>query len=253
MFCKICQNFMDITNNISFIEKKQEGGDSIIDNGLSSDFDSVDTTEIDTENESKIISTNITNKLIENFLGGKSNESNYSDESDELESSDKSDKSDKSDNKLKSKKPKLLDLEELIKNPTFNKLSNTEKTILINKINEQNNKEIGQISKTLDSVINNECYFYCKTCGYYELIPDKMFIFSRGDEKKDDIYNFNFVNYKKDPTLPNTKKYNCINDKCFTHKEPKLKNAIFYRQKGSYSTRYICSVCDSFWNTFIEK
>ena len=45
----------------------------------------------------------------------------------------------------------------------------------------------------------------------------------------------------------------CINDKCSTHKEPQLKNAVFYRQKGSYTTRYICTVCDSFWNTFIEK
>lgn len=230
MFCKICQNFMDITNNIISIEKKQE--DEYDDtNGFSnsSGFNSTEGTDTDT------INTNINNQLIESILGGKI---------DYLEESDDEDKE---------KKIKKLDFEELQKNPHFNKLSNIEKTILVNKINDKFNKEVGKISKSTDSVINKECYFCCKTCGYYEIIPDKMFIFSRGDEKKDDIYNFNFINYKNDPTLPNTKKYTCINEKCSTHKEPKLKNAIFYRQKGSYSTRYICSVCESFWNTFIEK
>ena len=227
MFCKICQNFMDITNNISAIEKPQNGGGDINDDGIlnistsSSDFDVKLSETIDSSNKTTVKSSE---KLLEELVGGSDEET-----------------------------LKKVNIDSLIKNPAFNKLSNNEKSLVINKINEETNKELGQISKSTDSVVSKECYFYCKTCGYYEIIPDKMFIFSRGDEKKDDIYNFNFINNKNDPTLPNTQKYTCINNKCGTHKEPQLKNAVFYRQKGSYTTRYICTVCDSFWNTFIEK
>ncbi len=229
MFCKICQNFMDITNNISAIEKPQNGGGDINDDGIinistsSSDFD-VKTTETETNEESNKKIGKSGEKLLEELVGGSDEET-----------------------------LKNVNIDSLIKNPAFNKLTNNEKTLVINKINEETNKELGQISKSSDSVVSKECYFYCKTCGYYEIIPDRMFIFSRGDEKKDDIYNFNFINNKNDPTLPNTQKYTCINNKCSTHKEPQLKNAVFYRQKGSYTTRYICTVCDAFWNTFIEK
>ncbi len=229
MFCKICQNFMDITNNISAIEKPQNGGGDINDDGIinistsSSDFD-VKTTETETNEESNKKIGKSGEKLLEELVGGNDEET-----------------------------LKNVNIDSLIKNPAFNKLTNNEKTLVINKINEETNKELGQISKSSDSVVSKECYFYCKTCGYYEIIPDRMFIFSRGDEKKDDIYNFNFINNKNDPTLPNTQKYTCINNKCSTHKEPQLKNAVFYRQKGSYTTRYICTVCDAFWNTFIEK
>lgn len=226
MFCKICQNFMDITNNISAIEKPQNGGDINDDEIInistsSSDFDVNISETIDSSKKTTVKSSE---KLLEELIGGSDEET-----------------------------LKKVNIDSLIKNPAFNKLSNNEKSLVINKINEETNKELGQISKSTDTVVSKECYFYCKTCGYYEIIPDKMFIFSRGDEKKDDIYNFNFINNKNDPTLPNTQKYTCINDKCSTHKEPQLKNAVFYRQKGSYTTRYICTICDAFWNTFIEK
>jgi hypothetical protein len=88
----------------------------------------------------------------------------------------------------------IKDVDELLKDPSFNKLTNDEKSIVINKFNERTRQELGKISKSSDSVVTKECYFYCKNCGYYEVIPDKMFIFSRGDEKKDDIYNINFIN-----------------------------------------------------------
>lgn len=218
MFCKVCQNFMDITNNVTNVEKPRQGDSLDQDNpeisASSSDFDVSESASVSASGSAKATES----KLLKEFGDAST-----------------------------------LNIDELIKNPAFNKLTNEEKSIVINKMNEQSKNGLGKISKSLDSVVSKECYFYCKTCGYYEIIPDRMFIFSRGDEKKDDIYNFNFINNKNDPTLPNTKKYTCINDKCGTHKEPKIKNAVFYRQKGSYTTRYICTVCDSFWNTFIEK
>lgn len=227
MFCKICQNFMDITNNININEKTQEGGNNEL-TGSSSDYDVTDVTDGTDGTDVTNPEENLTDEGINEILGGGSHSN--------------------SEDNFKNK-----EISEIIKNPAFAKLTNVQKTMVINKINEQSKNGIGKISKSTDSVVNKECYFYCKTCGYYEKIPEKMFIFSRGDEKKDDIYNLGFTKYKNDPTLPNTKKYTCINDNCGTHKEPKIKMAVFYRKKGSYSTRYICTVCDSFWDTFIEK
>ncbi len=215
MFCKICQNFMDITNNVGTQQdKKQSGGDNVEIISSSSDFD---VSISDTTNS-------ISEKKIKEIIGGSDSEIDL----------------------------KNLDLSELNKNTEFNKLSNKDKTLVINRINEEKNN-LDKILKPTDSVVNKDCYFLCKTCGYNEIIDPNTFIFSRGDEKKDDIYNLNFVQYKHDCTIPNTKKYICINDKCATHNKPELKDAVFYRQKGTYSVRYICKICDSFWNTYIEK
>ncbi len=145
---------------------------------------------------------------------------------------------------------KNFNINELNKNATFNKLSSFQKTLVINRILEKipkqkNTKQIYNIQK--------ESYFYCKSCGYNKKIPNKQFIFSRGNEKKDDFYNYRFIDYVNDNTMPKTKNYNCINETCNTHKNPSIKLAVFYRQKDSYNVRYVCSVCKSFWNTFVEK
>ena len=208
---------MDITNNIS-INDNQTGGDNneLVENQYeSSDYDVTLTDSIG--GDASISENNINNILNGNDI--------------ELDN-------------------KNFNINDLNKNPTFNKLSNNHKTLVINRILEKVAKLKNVKSK--NNTVSKDSYFYCKCCGYNELIPDKMFIFSRGDEKKDDLYNYRFLNYKHDNTLPYTKKYNCINDKCITHKEPEKKLAVFYRQSG-YNIRYICTICDKYWNTFIEK
>jgi hypothetical protein len=203
---------MDITNNITNLNDKNTENDEDITNSSDYEISTTDTT------------INLSDESINELLGGSSDSKiNYN----------------------------SLEISDLLKNPNFNQLTNNQKSLIINKINEKNN--INNLVKSSDEIINKDCYFYCKTCGYYEIIPNRMFIFSRGDAKKDVIYNFNLSEFKNDCTLPSTKKYNCINDKCDTHKNPQLKNAKFYRQKSSYCTKYICNVCDSYWNTFIEK
>ena len=218
MFCKICENFMDITNNVSNIntETNQIGGNSnkILEDS-SSDYD-LTTSNID--------NSTISDDNINNILSG-------------------------SDIDIDLKKFNILDLN---KNVTFNKLSNNQKTLVINRILEKIPKNT-KLNKLPETSINKDSYFYCKSCGYFEEIPKKMFIFSRGDEKKDDVANLNFKQYKYDNTLPYTINYNCINENCSTHKNPNIKMAVFFRQKGTYNIKYVCSICDSFWNTFIEK
>lgn len=221
VFCKNCDNFMDITNNISVAENASamEGG-YVYDNGLdneSSDYD-VSMSEAMDGGKATLSDTNIDDVL------------NGSDIEFDL---------------------KNFNINDLNKNPTFNKLTNNQKTLIINRILEKIPKS--KQHKHTENIGEKESYFYCKSCGYNEKIPDKQFIFSRGNEKKDDFYNYRFVNYVNDPIIPRSKNYNCINDKCPTHTNPSLKLAIFYRQKDSYNVRYICTVCNYYWNTFVAK
>ena len=219
MFCKICENFMDITNNISFevSDKNQKGGNNNEINGLIVESSDYDINFTDSIGGSVISDTDVNDILSGSDVGFEI---------------------------------KNFDINDLNKNQTFNKLSSNQKTLVINRILEKIPKN--KTNKT-DSIANKDSYFYCKSCGYNEKIPPKQFIFSRGDEKKDDIYGSRFINYKYDNTLPYSKKYNCINNNCPTHTKPELKMAVFYRQSGSYNIKYICTICDNYWNTFIEK
>lgn len=220
-FCKNCENFMDITNNISVIEtdKNLTGGNY---NNNNYDDIMIESSDYDVSISESIGSVFISDSNVNDILNG-------------------------GDADLDIKK---FDFNDLNKNTAFNKLSNNQKTLVINRILEKIPKNK---TKQTDNITNKDSYYYCKSCGYNEIIPPKQFIFSRGDEKNDDFYNYRFKNYVNDNTLPRSKKYNCINDKCPTHNNPSLKLAVFYRQKDSYNVRYICTVCNNFWNTFVEK
>jgi hypothetical protein len=228
-FCKNCENFMDITNNISTVEQEHDinliGG---IGESINKSLDNlagihIESSDYDVSMSESVGGASISDENVNDILSGSDIELNI----------------------------KNFNINDLNKNPVFNKLSNNQKTLVVNRILEKipKNKSI----KHQDSVVNKESYFYCKSCGYNEKIPGGQFIFSRGDEKKDDLYNYRFINYVHDNTLPRTKKYNCINKDCSTHQNPALKMAVFYRQKGTYNVRYICSICNNFWDTFVEK
>jgi hypothetical protein len=144
---------------------------------------------------------------------------------------------------------KNFNISDLNKNSIFNKLSNQQKTLVINRILDKTPK---QKQTKLNVYSTKKSYFYCKSCGYNEKIPNQKFIFSRGNENKNILYNNNFMNFINDNTLPRTKNYNCINSNCETHKNPEIKMAVFYRHKGSYNIRYICKVCNKYWDIYNE-
>ena len=231
-FCKNCENFMDITNNISGLDTMgsnpeniiSESEDNIQEGGNQNNLLGVqiESSDYDVSLTESIGGSSISDNNVKNILNG-----------------------DDVDLELKN-----FNIKDLNKIPLFNKLSNNQKTLVINRILEKIPKQ--KNAKSTEN-ITKESYFYCKSCGYNEKIPEKQFVFSRGDEKNDNIYNYKFTNYKHDNILPRTKNYNCINDKCSTHKNPAIKYAVFYRNKDSYNTRYICTVCDKFWDTFVEK
>lgn len=222
MFCKICENFMDITNNVSIPNINPidniVGGAKLED--ISSDYDV--SSEITSKKKKGIT---ISDDDIINILSGKDLLFELND----------------------------FDMNELNKIPYFNKLNSNQKTLVINRLYEKIPKN-QKIPKNTDNVTVKDSYFYCKNCGYNEKIPEKMFIFSRsGENSNEDTYSAKFINYKYDNTLPTTKKYDCINKNCKTHKEPILKKAVFYRYGGTYAVRYICTVCDYYWNTSTEN
>ena len=164
-FCKICENFMDITNNVSVAnDKTQTGGQTTSDNAESSDYD-VSTSDYSSSKNLNISEEEI-QKLLENF------------ENDIIK--------------------KNFNISDLTKNPAFNKLNNNQKTIVINRILDKIPKT-NKNNKVTDSSSVKESYFYCKNCGYYEKIPNKMFIFSRNSITTNDVYNnkFYLIDYIK--------------------------------------------------------
>ena len=50
------------------------------------------------------------------------------------------------------------------------------------------------------------------------------------------------------PIYPRTKDYTCKNVNCVTHKNEELKEAVFFRQKNTYQTTYLCTVCYNSYN-----
>lgn len=218
-FCKNCDNLMDITNNISnTLEDIQSWGNN-------------DNIVGDTEVESSDYDVSIS----ESFVGG----------SDNISDNDLSNLLDGSDTNISL--PKNFNINDLNKNPSFNKLSMEQKTLIVNRILENAPKQ--KQTKT-NTQSNKKSYFYCKSCGYNEKIPNKKFIFSRGNENKNEIFNYNFINFVNDNTLPRTKNYNCINSNCPTHSNPEAKIAVFYRHSGSYNIRYICQICNKYWDIY---
>jgi len=216
-FCKNCDNFMDITNSISNNPVlEQEGGNSIYNlTGVQ-----IESSDYDVSMTESVGGANISDDNISSILDGSDTDVSLS---------------------------KNFNINELNKNSSFNKLSNEQKTLVINRILEKNPK---QKTNKQTHVSTKESYFYCKSCGYNEKIPNKKFIFSRGNENKSEMNNYNFLNLVNDNTIPRTKNYNCINPNCSTHANPETKLAVFYRHQGTYNIRYICKVCNKFWNTY---
>lgn len=212
---------MDITNNISNIIEEIQMGGSVINNFEGTNMESSD---YDVSISESIGGTNnVSENDINNILDGSDTDIILS---------------------------KNFNISDLNKNQVFNKLTNEQKTLVINRILDKVPKQ--KQSKT-NIYSTKKSYFYCKSCGYNEKIPNKKFIFSRGNENKNEILNYNFLNFINDNTLPRTKNYNCINISCSTHKNPEIKMAVFYRHKNSYNVRYICKICKGYWDTYNEK
>lgn len=137
-----------------------------------------------------------------------------------------------------------IDLKKLENKEYFKQLSQYNKEYVYNVIYHQ------QIKKPENMVIQNiknKAYFQCSKCGNQENIKEKTMIFSETlkSDQQNIVEDSDYIIHDK--TLPRTKQYKCVNEKCKTHKMAELKEAVFYRQRNSYQVIYVCTVCKSQW------
>lgn len=92
--------------------------------------------------------------------------------------------------------------------------------------------------------------FQCTNCSNVEPITTtvKLFEIRKDKEGSKQLESYEIDYYINDPTLPRTRDYNCKNPDCITHKKSDSKEAIFFREKGSYQLKYVCTVCSHIWS-----
>jgi hypothetical protein len=114
------------------------------------------------------------------------------------------------------------------------------------KLSDENKNKLNQL---FNDVISSGAEFKCENCNYIKPITETMLLYQIGSENKL-IKVKSFEQNKlmtKDPLLPHTKDYICKNSECATHKDDKLKDSVFYKDKNSYKINYICGLCYYNW------
>ena len=128
----------------------------------------------------------------------------------------------------------LFQKEELTEHKIYNKLSDTNKEDL--EILFQDNM-IGYIE------------FKCSNCNYRKSITETIKLYQMNVKSQYNI--FRSIDDNKilamNPIYSRTKDYNCKNIECITHKDPSIKEAVFFREKDTYELNYICTICYNSW------
>jgi hypothetical protein len=124
--------------------------------------------------------------------------------------------------------------DDIIKNKKYKKISESDK----NKINQ-----------LYDNIIHSGAEFKCPNCNYNKEITTTTLLYQITIDDKSNLIKSLEENelITTNPILPHTHDYSCKNVDCSTHKNIKLKNAVFYKEKNSYKVNYICCVCYYGW------
>jgi hypothetical protein len=89
------------------------------------------------------------------------------------------------------------------------------------------------------------------SCNHISPLKSGTTIYSLNYKKQQSSFNDNNIDLKLfDPTLPRTKDYVCENPECETNNKGfnmANKEAVFYRAKDSYHTKYACLNCRHSW------
>jgi hypothetical protein len=91
--------------------------------------------------------------------------------------------------------------------------------------------------------------FKCNNCNFKKKINETIKLYQLN---VDSIYSvYRSIDDNKllfmNPTYPRTRDYTCKNINCISHKDETKKEAVFFREKDSYLTNYICGVCYNSW------
>jgi hypothetical protein len=91
--------------------------------------------------------------------------------------------------------------------------------------------------------------FKCNNCNYRKRITETIKLYQMNVNNTTTTYRSAYDNklLAMNPIYPRTKDYTCKNINCITHKDGLLREAIFFREKDSYLTNYVCTICHSGW------
>jgi DNA-directed RNA polymerase subunit M/transcription elongation factor TFIIS len=103
----------------------------------------------------------------------------------------------------------------------------------------------------------NQLTYYCRNCGHTDdtLTVDNVCVVDMAGGKSGGAKLSHVVNRytKLDPTLPHIKTIRCPNDSCGSHDDDSKRDVIYIRYDDiAMKYLYICSVCDTMWNTSQE-
>jgi hypothetical protein len=108
-----------------------------------------------------------------------------------------------------------------------------------------------KMNQLFEEVVSSGAEFKCDNCNFSKQITETTLLYQITPGIEDKQLKIKSLEENeiiaRDPTLPHTHDYTCKNPSCITHKNPSLKDSVFYRDKNSYKINYICSVCYFNW------
>jgi hypothetical protein len=153
---------------------------------------------------------------------------------------------------------KLDNIESAIKKLELNKdMSDYIATFTIAQLEE--NEEYNKLSNEMKDKLKQGLFdktasyggiiFKCNNCNYKKKIKETIKLYQLNVDSVYSVYRSVEDNklLAMNPIYPRTKNYTCKNINCITHKKSDSKEAVFFREKDSYLTNYVCNVCFSSW------
>jgi hypothetical protein len=129
---------------------------------------------------------------------------------------------------------------------TFSK-DQLEEHKIYRKLSDEDKKTINQVfneNKSFDGI-----EFKCINCNYRKPINETIRLYQVNVNTTYSVYR-NIEDNKllaMNPIYPRTRDYMCKNTNCITHKDTINKEAVYFREKDSYQTNYLCTVCYTSW------
>lgn len=113
-------------------------------------------------------------------------------------------------------------------------------------------KSLSRVNRTkLLNIIPQSSVIYYQTCKNKECGQTRMLspgtLIYKQERNIQHQFDEDYSRYRHSKILPKTAKYICPNSDCKTHQNPKLRNAVFFREKNTLQLVYICMVCDKYW------
>ena len=108
----------------------------------------------------------------------------------------------------------------------------------------------------LDSNEEDKLTYYCKNCNNEQIITQDNVVVLKTNFKKKTQHFYNVINEytKLDPTLPRSNTIPCPNEECICNTENKENKVIYIRYDDiNLKYVYLCTYCDTTWNTNINK